>query len=311
MINNKISFYYVYWQHDNSKRFETQVLLLSIILLNVVYPESNINIVFYTDVPKEFDIIKNIRNVYFIEQKNNYIKSQQKHNKLLNIDNGNNLDCPYLLSKPLDCFYMAKANEESVVILDCDFFVFKKFINLDFNKVGFWFWDDTPKTGANTGLISFGTKSFQSSAFFNIYIKMLNIFNDGCSDKKNALIKQVYGTVQSLQEEIIFSLIKQQNFELNNIMFYNIKSENHQLYIPNKHIDYSRNIHTACIDKKRICPVLCNCNYIKKIISEYEHGKFINEFKTYKQVELSKEEIRLVNNINNCLDDVQKTIKFF
>ena len=310
-MESKITFYYFYWQHSNHIRFENQVLLLSIILLQKVYPECIINIVFYTKIPDSFEIFANIKNLNFIEYQNYYIKKQQKIKNLLKIQKDNNLDSPYLLSKPIDCFNIAKKNEENVIILDLDFFVFKKFENLNFNKVGFWFWNQTKTAGVNTGLIAFGTKSFEPFYFFDIYEKMLNLFDNEYLDIKKALINQVYGVPEaSLQEEIIFSLIKQKYFELNNLIFYDIRTNNHQLYLKNLHTEYSRNIHTASLNKNRICPVLCKSNYIKNVIAEYENGIFLQIFKDYiENNELSEEETRLLNNINDCLPKITK-IKF-
>jgi hypothetical protein len=169
-MENNTSFYYFYWQHDkeNIIRYNHHVLLLSITLLLSVYPAAKIKIVVYKEVPKGFDIFENFDNVEIIHLSKSYIDIQQENNRLLNIGHKNNHDSPYLLSKPLDCFKIAKDKNEKMILLDLDFFVFSAFENLDFSKVGFVYWNNTPNTGVNTGLIACDTDSFASEYFFDL-----------------------------------------------------------------------------------------------------------------------------------------------
>ena len=107
-----------------------------------------------------------------------YVDKKQDENKLLNINLTNDKTFTFLLSKPIDVFNLAKEKNESFILLDVDFFVFNKFQNLDINKIGFLFYNNSLYSNVNTGLIVSGTQSFECKYFFDLYESFLKLFDN-------------------------------------------------------------------------------------------------------------------------------------
>jgi hypothetical protein len=304
-------FYYTYWEFEENQlepaktnRFNSDILLFSIALLVNVYPESQIKIIVYNQIPDSFKIFKLFQNVTIINLKP-YINKKQEQNELLNIKHNNCKHSPLLLSKPIDVFNIAKQNNENFILLDIDFFLFKPFQNLDFTKVGFLYYNQNV-SNVNTGLVASGTTSFECNYFFELYESFLKLFNNEKETIKNKIIYNVYNTHESLQEEIVMSNITQKFKELKDLVFYDITNKNHQLYWPELDLDYQNNIHAYKLLKKRICPVLTQCEYIQKVLI---NKNIQDKLKHYmKEQEFNQEEQRLIKNINDSMPVKDKRI---
>ena len=119
-------------------------------------------------------------------------------------------------------------------------------------------------------------------------------------DQQLLRIKQLEEQVQSLQEEIIVSLVVRKFWELENKIFYNITKKNHQLYDPYHQIDYSRNIHTSLLKKWRICPVLLNTSKISNIVKYTYCQNAIYELQGYiSEIIKDEQEINLISCLEN------------
>jgi len=296
-------FYYTYWEFEylyGKNRFSHHVLLLSATLLIHAYPNSTINILVYDFIPKSLDILKSLPQVNIILLKC-YVDKKQEENQLLNINLTNDKTFTFLLSKPIDVFNLAKEKNEIFILLDVDFFVFNKFQNLDINKIGFLFYNNNLDSNVNTGLIVSGTQSFECKYFFDLYESFLKLF-----DNQNHLIKEKLVSFAyphpSAQEEIIISSIVKKFTELKNVVFYDITSNNHQLYCCNIYLNYQNNIHTMNMDKKRICSVMCQLEHVKKVLNRKDFYIIKKELIEYSyEQEFNQEEQRLIKNINNSM----------
>lgn len=311
-------FYYVYWEFEQKytdaehrwhdcNRFNSDILLLSVTLLRQIYPESQIKIIVYNEIPQSFELLKIFSNVSIINLQP-YVDIKQKNNQLLHIKDANCKNSHLLLSKPIDVFNLAKQNKENFALLDVDFFVFKPFENLDFSKVGFLFYNKD-EFYVNTGLIASGTESFECNYFFELYESFIKIFDHQNENIKNKIIYNVYNTYGSLQEEIVMCNITQKFQELKDLIFYDVTERNHRLYYDMIELDFKNNMHAYKLPKKRICKVLTNVNYIKNVLAKKElklirDRLYGNLDKSY----LNHEEHRLFLNLEKTIEPQARRI---
>ncbi len=301
-------FYYTYWEFEQKfsnpqhrwhdcNRLNPDILLLSVTLLNKVYPNSEIKIIVYNQIPDFFSIFEIFPNVKIINIRP-YVDEMQDKNKLLDIKHHNCKNSPFLISKPIDVFNIAKNNKEDFILLDVDFYVFAPFQNIDFSKVGFRYYNESCDN-VNTGLIASGTSSFECKYFFDLYEKFLELYDHQNQLVKDKITYNIYKTYETLQEEIIISNITQKFKELKDIIFYDITPENHQLFWSTIKQDYKNNIHAYKLTKRRICSILTKVDYVRHVLSS-THLKPVRDrlSEHMNDYNLSSEEKMLVDNIN-------------
>lgn len=300
-MSDDIVFYYFYWEHkkENNKRFFWHTLLLSIICVKNVYPSSKIKIVCYSEPCQDLIKLRRNTDVEIIYLSACYIIK----NKLDRVPCFGNGDSKYLLSKPIDCYNLAISHGDlNIALIDIDFFIFEEFVNIDFSKFGvFYDLEPKPPHRVNTGVLLFNTKSESNRLFFSLYESFLRVFDHHNEDIENAIKVPIYNSVQSLQEEIIISLIIRKFWELDKKVFYNISDKNHKLYDPcQSTVKYSRNIHTSLLKKWRICSVLLNCSSIQKIVKSCRYSFAVPELMNYFFEKIKdQQELNLIQCLNN------------
>ena len=310
---DNISFYYVYWDFakDRNIRYNWHTLLLSIICVKNVYPQSKVRIISYVNPTNEFKKLVDLCQVEIIYKNPAFVHK----NGYINCCHNSNGDCQFLLSKPMDCYEVAlEKNDNNVAICDIDYFLFRSFKNVDFSKVGVLYGDSSnPPPRVNTGLLLFGANQFNTQFFFRLYVQMLEAFNHQQKNIEETLKIPVYSSCQSLQEEICISLIVKKYFELNGLVFYNLTVGNHILYESMKNLDYSSNIHTAKLDKHRIVPVLLGSKKISSYIAGLKNNAINDIFKIYQKQSFSKEESFLQGLLDQQLPtcyEIKKDVSF-
>lgn len=288
-MENNITFYYFYWESVPGAILGS--LVLSIIHLKNVYPHNSIKIVSYTKINDSMKFVERELDVKFIYIDECFLYNKQKNDVAFQNfqffkNNYEKDNLSFLISKPVDCYDVAKKeNDKNICLIDVDFFVFDQFENIDFSKVGFYVhnYQNVEDKVANTGLVFFGINK-KTEMFLNLYCNTINYFNHNDEELIQKTITNVYGFKNPLQEEILFTLVYRYFKEYIGILFYELHQTNHIIYLKLDHsIKKIKNIHFTCVSKIEKIEIMLSLRLTQNLLLQHGtlYNKFLSNYKKY------------------------------
>ena len=145
-----MNFFYVYFSDERLEQLRT--LILSILTVRRFYPLNEIVVIDYSNDRRLHEFSK-LHNFQLVQKSPCYMNK----NHIIN----------NMVSKPMDCILVAESlNMNNIVLLDSDVFLLDEFSTIDFDKFSIF---HREKTGYNSGILFFSTKSESLEAFKEMY----------------------------------------------------------------------------------------------------------------------------------------------
>ena len=308
-----MTFYFFFWRLDinDAGKYPWEFSISAVCYLRHVYPDSKIVFVCYENPSDKMLSLREDMNIEFEVIENYYIISNVR--EFENLNNG----ARHFLSKPMDAYLLSKRRgDKYVVVLDVDFFVLDKFVDLPENKFGVLFWGEEC---CNTGMLAFNPFSKETEICMALYRSMLHGVNYIHPMRKKTEFLAYRREDSTFQEEMIFKLLFLKYNEIIHDIFQDIGFVNHQIYHKDYLLDYKRPIHlgpsASRVKKERIFRCMMRTNYFKHIMINCKSSLVKEIFDICKNDEMSDEEKKIVESINNSFPEYnairEKTIVEF
>jgi len=277
-----MNFLYLYFSDDRLEQL--RMLALSILTVRKFYPLNEIVVIDYSNDQRlnEFSEKYDFR---VVQKDPCYSDKKNILNKMV--------------SKPMDCIQVAESlNLENIVVLDSDIFLLGEFSPIDFSKFSMFFQE---RTGYNSGILFFSTKSEALEAFKEMYGFVVDRCNEGvefihhCQKVFNRPLRD------SINEETLIGAMLESLPFFKNKYYKNIGVDNHghlDFFLRNPEIKFN-NLHFLAF-------VLNNLGAASS--SKYEYPLMMREFDFLKEV-VDENFFGIKPSFNLSFDDMRTKLK--
>ena len=288
---------------NGTRKYTWEFGVGAICYLRYVYPDSKIVFVCYDEPDERMLSLKKDMNIEF-----EVIESCYLANNVMEFGDLRNENI-YFLSKPMDAYLLSRRRRDKyVVVLDVDFFVLDKFVDLPENKFGVLFWGE--KECCNTGMLAFNPWSKETEICMKLYKSILCGVNYIHPMRKKTEFLAYRREDGGFQEEMMFKLLFLKYKEIVHEIFHDVGPLNHQLYRDDYILDYKRTIHLGpfidCYKKERIFRCMMRTNYFNYIMANCKSSLVREIFDFCSKEEVLDQEKRIIECVNNSFPQYNK-----